>query len=74
MEELKRILSERFEREYEEYSAMLEIKRSEMARLETEMKKKKLEEEGKRLRQVILLSRLIELTLCICRLVSVMQK
>ena len=42
MEELKRILSERFEREYEEYSAMLEIKRSEMARLETEMKKKKL--------------------------------
>jgi hypothetical protein len=54
LEELKKILNERFEREFAEYSEQLELKRAEMARLETEMKKLKLEEEGKRLREVIL--------------------
>lgn len=52
LEELKKALSDRFEREFEEFSAMLEIKRMEMARLETETKKRKLEEEGRRLREV----------------------
>ena len=52
MEELKKTLSAQFEREYDEYSAMLAAKRAEMGRLETQMKKMKLEEEGKRLREV----------------------
>ena len=52
LEELKKTLSAQFEREYDEYSAMLAAKRAEMGRLETQMKKMKLEEEGKRLRQV----------------------
>ena len=49
---MKKILKDRFEAEYAEWSEQLERKRAEMARLETEMKKIRLEEEGKRLKEV----------------------
>ena len=51
-EGLKKLLKERFELEYTEWTDELNRKRSEMARLETEMKKIKLEEEGRRLKEV----------------------
>ena len=46
------MLKERFEFEYTEWMDELNRKRKEMARLETEMKKIKLEEEGRRLKEV----------------------
>ena len=49
---MKKILKDRFEAEYAEWSEQLERKRAEMARLEPEMKKIRLEEEGKRLKEV----------------------
>jgi len=45
-------LTDLFEAEYAEWTEELERKRAEMARLETEMKKIKLEEEGRRLKEV----------------------
>ena len=50
------MLKERFEFEYTEWMDELNRKRKEMARLETEMKKIKLEEEGRRLKEVKQLS------------------
>ncbi len=45
-------MTDLFEAEYAEWTEELERKRAEMARLETEMKKIKLEEEGRRLKEV----------------------
>ena len=50
------MLKEKFELEYTEWMDELNRKRKEMARLETEMKKIKLEEEGRRLKEVKQLS------------------